>query len=333
MTIVQPHLVVPDTSQLARLSRDWNSVRRADQRRARDCLGLFAQRGGILVLTLHHLQELMGYENAGVVSERLHFLGAFELVGVVASINGDALPGSIVDIQAREVAAAYHNPGATLLAIREMVRGTLVSFTSGEAVLSITTEFRELLLNEFARQQKRNRELVAISRADFGKVPKLKVRDLLDARALSEHESLRQFAGLHRRLTNEIQHRGDHRIKDAQRVSAEFLAGVAAGGSALLREREPVFRLLADLDVRPDEVTPDMTVGDLGNLATYRKRLALIGEWLGLPWNELKVKVAEDRLPSGVIERAMQSFQQDSGKRKAAISMTAIFCAWHLMPM
>ena len=47
-------------------------------------------------------------------------------------------------------------------------------------------------------------------------------------------------------------------------------------------------------------------------------KLFVLNEHLGLPWPELKARVTEDRLPSGVIQSALARFRPDTLDRKGS---------------
>lgn len=69
-------------------------------------------------------------------------------------------------------------------------------------------------------------------------------------------------------------------------------------------------------DVDLSEIGPDMTVNELGDLAAFRRRLRLVNERLGFSWPDLKTRVTEARLPSGLVQSALRQHRQDLPERK-----------------
>jgi hypothetical protein len=111
-----------------------------------------------------------------------------------------------------------------------------------------------------------------------------------------------------------MKERGDKRIRDPGVSSQTFLKEVRRLGLEAIRADNPVLRILEVSGVDLSEIGPETTVGDVGNLAVFCRKLEVINRYLGLPFRELKARVKEDRLPSGVIHNAIARYHPDTAK-------------------
>src|SRR5262249_54777232 len=135
--------------------------------------------GGVLLLCWHHIEELLLHDDEAVVGERVAFLRSLPLVARVSSLVDDALPGSVVDITAREVAAAFKSPEADATDVRNSVAPRMFRLGPGSsAIAPFIADWKQLqpLLRE---RQARNRDIAAIDASDFTGVSDTKVSEWL----------------------------------------------------------------------------------------------------------------------------------------------------------
>jgi len=119
-------------------------------------------------------------------------------------------------------------------------------------------------------------------------------------------------------LASDIKERGDKRIHSPQQTSQTFMAEVAQMGWDLTRGADPALQILLAMGVEMSDIGPNTTVADAGRLAAFRKKLEVVNRSLGLPWPALKAKVTEDRLPSSVIQAALDKFRPDTVEWKGS---------------
>lgn len=67
-----------------------------------------------------------------------------------------------------------------------------------------------------------------------------------------------------------------------------------------------------------DDINLSATFGETMDLLTFQKRLRIIAEISGLPWQELKRTVMQSRLPVSVIEKGIRDYGQDQPERKGS---------------
>jgi hypothetical protein len=85
-------------------------------------------------------------------------------------------------------------------------------------------------------------------------------------------------------------------------------------GLEAVRTDNPVLAVLKASGIDPAEIGPETTIGEVGNLAVFRRKLEVLNRYLNLPFRELKARVKEYRLPSGVIHNAMARYHPDTAK-------------------
>lgn len=317
--ILHPRLVALDSSHIGALARDSCC---ADAKRNRDAKAFvlaFNNMGCVLLLSLHHIQELITHRDEAVVQERMTFLASLPMLAWIASAAADEVVGSVLDILAHEVATAYAAPDADAVAVRDAVAAKVIRLDSGLRAVAPFLEQWRVLRPMLLSQQERARKIVAISRSNFAGVSNIRVRDYIDAKLRNPADIARRFHGLHGSLAADIRSRGDKRIVDAAQTATEFLEDVTAQASeALAHTSYPTLQFLKAFDVDLAEIDENTTVGDVGELATFRKKLGLVNRNLGLPWSELRSCVKASKLPSEVIQSALRRYGQDNPERKGS---------------
>jgi hypothetical protein len=313
--LIRLKYVALDSSQLGAIARDKCSKDKARQNRATEFARGLDQSGSILLLSWHHLQELFSHHKADVVAQRVEFVRSLPMVASIASIAGDNIIGSVIDIQAAETRIAFKEPAASVESIRDEASKTLFRLVSGaEAVQPFMQSWTELG-PEWARQQERSREIIAISRSGFAAISHVKIFDLLKGTSRTPEGIQQQLQNLHSRLSQDIRERGDKRISDAEWTSALFLGDVNRLGAATLGAENPALTILSLFNIDISEIGPETTVGDVGAIGTFRSKLHVLNQHLALPWQELKARIKEDRLPSGVIQSGVAQFHPDTQER------------------
>jgi hypothetical protein len=310
--IILPKFVAPDSSHLGGVAADKATSDRTRLRRAEAFEKAFDESGSVLLLCWHHFQELFSHSREEVVAQRVAYLQSLPMVATVASFRKDAIIGTVMDLQSFEVDAAFMNPAADVVTVRDEAAKRMIRLTSGADLVRPFLQNWSELRQAFAERQPRNSELVAISRSNFAGNSDEKIVDLLKGGLRAPEDIQRQFQRLHRNLSNDIRERGDKRIRDPEVSSQTFLDEVRRLGMEVIRGDNPAVRILEISGVALSEIGPETTVGDVGNMGVFRRKLELLNEQLNLPWPELKARVKEDRLPSGVIYNAIARYHPDT---------------------
>jgi hypothetical protein len=319
--LIRSKFVALDSSHLSKVVRDTFSSDSAQRQKAAAFERAFESSGSVLLLSWHHLQELLSHENEAVIKQRFEYIASKPLVASLKSLSDVSVVGTVIDMQAREVAAAFKSPGLALSGVRDIAAAGMFTLVSGRDTVRPFMESWSPVSQEFGRQGHRNREIVAISRSDFAGVGHLKVIDLLKQTARSPGEVAQRLSQLNARLEDDIRTHGDKRIREPAQTSKtarSFIHDVARMGSGLAQSTHPVLRILSMIGVDPSEIGPETTIDDLGRWSTFRKKLQIVNQLLGLPFNELKGTVTAERLPTSVIQAALDEFRPDTPEWKGS---------------
>jgi len=310
--IILPKFVAPDSSHLGAVAADKATNDRTRLRRAEAFEKAFDESGSVLLLCWHHFQELFSHSREEIVAQRVAYLQSLPMVATVASFRKDDIIGTVMDLQCFEVDAAFKNPAADVVTVRDEAAKRMIRLTNGADLVRPFQQNWTELRQAFAERQPRNSEVVAISRSNFAGNSDQKIVDLLKGGLRAPEDIQRQFQRLHRNLSNDIRERGDKRIRDPEVSSQTFLDEVQRLGMEVIRGDNPAVRILEISGVALSEIRPETTVGDVGNMAVFRRKLELLNEQLNLPWPDLKARAKEDRLPSGVIYNAIARYHPDT---------------------
>lgn len=313
-SLLLPRYVALDSSHLARLADDWSA--RNNTRRGRACAfqAAFDEQGYVLLLSWHHLQELLSHGNADRVSARMTFIRSLPMIGLVRPYVDEGLPGSVIHLQAREVKAAFDDSQADLTRVRDLASANMIRLESGEAALRPMVEAWPVLKQEFQRQAQRAREVVAISRSGFTGMGNVRVCDMLNGTIRTPDDIRHRMEQLYDHLSRDIRTRGDKRLKNPDQAAASFMMEIRRMGSNPVDARRFGLAVLKTHGVDEAEIGDDTTFDDVGRIAKFRKRLELVNRSLGLPWLELKATVTMNRVPSALIEAAREQFRPDTAR-------------------
>lgn len=307
-----------DSSHLGNLARELVSKDASVRQDAVTLENAIKAHDYILVLSMHHFQELLVHSNSDVVTQRMAFLQSLPLVAIVNSARDGGVAGSVFDIQAAEVRAAFQHPDARPLGIRGEVAAGIFRLVSGmEAVRSVRDNLPTLQI-EMIKMAERSREIVAITRSNFAGVSHRKVSEFLSGKLHAPLDIQRNLSNLDMALKADIHKHGDHRIPDPDGVSSAFMADIYQRSLALSDSENPGLQILAWFDIDISEISLETTIGDIGDWAVFRTKLKRLNQSLGLPWNELKMRVKEERLPSGIISSALAQFRPQTAEWKGS---------------
>jgi hypothetical protein len=311
-------LIALDSSHLGNVARERVSKDTSIRQAATELERAIEERGYILALSMHHFQELLVHSSSDVVAQRISFIQSLPLVAIVNSVLGEGVAGSVFDIQAVEVMAAFERPDATARAIRDDVAARLFQLISGSEATRPFIIDLPTVRAELSAMAEKYRKIVAITGSDFAGVSKKRIADLLDGTLRAPLDIQRNIARLDAALSKDIREHGDKRISDPEGVSAAFMADIHRRGLALANGGNPGLQILAACDVELTEITPTTTVGEVGEWAVFRGKLRRLNVVLGLPWEELKICVKEDRIPSGIISAALARFRPRTAEWKGS---------------
>jgi hypothetical protein len=168
-----------DSSHLGAVAADAAASDHARQKRARMFEKAIVDSGSVIVLSYHHIEELLSHQRDEVIAQRISHLQSLPMVAAVVSFRRDGVIGAITDIQSFEISAAFANPQAELLAVRDEVAKSIFRLCSGADLLRPLLPHLTELRQHFADRKQRNGEIVGISRSAFAGNSGEKIVDLL----------------------------------------------------------------------------------------------------------------------------------------------------------
>ncbi|CAJ0784985.1 hypothetical protein [Ralstonia chuxiongensis] len=147
-----------------------------------------------------------------------------------------------------------------------------------------------------------------------------RIADWMDKPLRQSDEAARILQLFRDNLTKEIATRGDKRISDPAAVAVTFFSEVVRGGHAINKKGDfpPAIQILMNAGMDLDDIDPSVTLAEATSLLTFHKRLAIVAKTSGLPLQELKRTMRQDRLPVTVIEECMRLYAHDQPERKGS---------------
>lgn len=319
--LLPPRYVVLDTSHIVGLVTDLVSGVHERQKLAQSFAPSLVERGWLPLLCWSQLEELIQHENDDLVDARLRYLKSWPAMAWIRSTDLAGGPGSVVDLLGLEAMAAYAQPDADLLEVRDIARDDIISVGAGTDAIPEGFQDWRLLRDDLARRQANARRIAAISPWRGSEMHnKRRMGELMAAAPRQPQEALRMFGHLRGSLANEIETRGDKRIPDPKAMAEAFFSdlltrglGAAAGGAV----PTPIQLLQAE-GVDIEDIKPDETFEQVMDRHVFRTRLRIAARSRGLPYERLKQVVTQERLPVAVVQDAIRAFGHDQPERKGS---------------
>jgi hypothetical protein len=88
---VRPRLIALDSSHLAAVAADAGAIDHARKKRARVFEKAIFDSGSVIVLSFHHIEELLSHHRDEVVGQRIGYLQSLPVVAAVASFRKDGV--------------------------------------------------------------------------------------------------------------------------------------------------------------------------------------------------------------------------------------------------
>lgn len=314
--VVKPRYVALDTAHLSRWIADYASSDRVARAAATGFEAWLEDNGWVVLLCMHHIEELANHDNEAVALARLRFVGARKFLAWIGEplLGG---PGNVATILSQELRAALEASGARVAEVRDRARERLLrTGTGAELLIGQPEEWLELR-PLFAAQAEKARAIVAFTREGPVDIEGVPIAELLRGTLRRGDELRCQLRLMEGSIAVHIAQRGDRRIKDHGRIAKEFVDEVTAmaqGGSTSAPEL--ILRTLASQGITAADIKPNSTVGELLELGMFRTRLRIAAEAIGLSHLLAAATVLPEQLPSWRISRAVTQHTPDLRERQ-----------------
>lgn len=319
MVIARVRIICLDTSILGDLARDYFSLNTKLRSNVLSLLQQFEDNDIRILLSAHHLAELLSHGNFDVAERRIKFLEALPNVAWIASHDQKPPIGSIVDVLAHEADVAADRPNYSAVDVRDAARNRVFGFGTGAQATVGYSSFVTELRPHLARHENSAREIVAIGRARHIDYSKIRARSFLFGRQRSSEGSSKALLDLRDGLRREVATRGDERIASPHVVADKFMIEVSQDVDKM-RAKGPdgPREYLRERDIDPDEIGDLTTIADVSDWVIFRGQLRTANIYLKRPWEHLKRTVAGHRVPSWIVQDSIRKFGQDLKQRKGS---------------
>lgn len=317
MDLLKPSLVALDSSHWANLIKAATSPSSAMRAKARAFPELLLAQGYVPLLCWHHFEELLAIEDDPVVEARLAFIESLPLIAWIQPIGEPHGFGAITDVVAAEALAicdGADNPAA----VRDEAKARLVRVGSGLDAIGPDRWVWHLLRPSILEHNARSRTIMAIAPVKFidGSTP---ISTLMNQSLRPAEEIKAQLAIMTRRLAGEIAVHGDRRIRNPEDIAAAFFAETAQmAPKSSTAVRDFIFKVAEAQGVRAEEITPEMTIDQLGRLGVFRSKLRTVADKTGRPVEELWRSVRMEQCPHWIVEDALDRFRPVLPERRGS---------------
>lgn len=236
-------LIALDSSIINNIARDYFHEDVDKEQKAKNIINLFYERGGVFVITWHHLEELLAHKNYDIVKRSIEFLQHLPIVASIKS-NSENFLGSIMHIEIKELSNNINNENDNLEVIIKKTKEDLFNFSSGKKFLE-----QFLLIQPFLRERallnaNKKREIVSISRAKSLRIGNPKLSDLKIGEINSPEKAKFILEYMEKQLASEIKVKGDKKIESADISAKEFLSSISKNMAKFINSPSPSFEEL-----------------------------------------------------------------------------------------
>ena len=312
-----PKYLALDSSQLGSLCDDLNSPSTHQRVRARAFLNRIIDKGWIIFLSIHHIEEIFRHGNEEKARCRADAISNFSNLSWVRPFASHPGIGSVVDILAREMCAALNNPSWSAIDIRDGVRPEIISF--GEGTLAIApylqdwSQLREIFLDK----ERRSQEIVSIMQSNLWDLGETKIAAWLGGTRRPAGSANDVLSIMQSSLAKDIVKNGDKRIRDPRATSENFIQRVNDEMQIMYSSTpNSGMALLASMGIIAGDIDPDTTMSEIGDLAHFRQALKVANQLLNKDWQRICEKLHPNTLPSWIIQAGLRSVGQLEKERK-----------------
>ena len=283
--MIFPKLISIDTSIFGKLAKDYYSRNTIKSKSARDVVQFLNGNGLIPFVTYHHIQEILQHENEKVVFSRWSLIGKFHTVAWMCGFDDRRVLGSSYDIHQLEVQHLLNRSGSSSESLSEKFKNRLIQHCSGEEFIASF----EYVYSEASRlgyvDAHRSKEIESISHLQDKMVNETRLSELDKSKLKQPSEVASYLRRYESKFISGLEKRGDERLSNYAAIAREFIGEIVSKAKPLYENSTTSLleAFVRNAGVRKDQITPTMTIGELGYLAVYNSKIEQILESLGIP--------------------------------------------------
>ncbi|MDA5245348.1 hypothetical protein EXN32_08005 [Agrobacterium tumefaciens] len=319
MPVIKPSFISLDTSHLTHWIREALSTKESERNRAKKFSDWLMHSGTLILISMHHIEELCVHNDENTVLWRLRFLHSLPFVAWISDGTVTPGPSSITSIMRAEALAAFSEPKASIGRVRDLASRTLVRVGTGEELLGPSPDDWLLLREEFIRRSEHSRNLVAVAHSNVVDLSSKPLSELLNGRVRSQEDLERQLKVIEGSFAFDIAKHGDKRIRNPGAVARDFVGKIIE-----TRQRLPdnaadlVMQSLAAMGVEKSDIATDMTVGQALDLGLFLQQMKIVTATADVSFTDLKRLVSQERVPSWVISSSLRQYAPPLPERKGS---------------
>ncbi|MGE3777552.1 MAG: hypothetical protein AB7F89_10235, partial [Pirellulaceae bacterium] len=264
-----------------------------------------------MVLTLHHVVELLGHESDDVVESRMRFIRNLEQLFWVKSHNGGSI-GGILDIHALEIRARVEDQDATYPKILSRVRPDAFAFGDSREVSAL---MEERVLIESSRDRIRRRRMVAsIARTEVS-VPDSTRQQVVPAqREIPLAIVLASFEQEQQHFESELRTVGDRKLAEPDQVARQFFDELREHAiAATVSGRVNFADLLRKIGIQDGDLNGPVSADSLGDKYVWKRQGGILARIADVPEDVVKALRRSD-MPSTCLYDEISAAQKGSAR-------------------
>jgi len=313
--LILPKIAIIDSATLGKVSHDFWSSDESVRRKAHTWLTEMQHQSIYIGFTLTHVFELIRHQDDKIVRDRLAFLHQLPYIAWVRPYDRAWFPGGIPDLLRRELHAFLHRGKRTWSEIRDDVRSELWETGVGSEMFVKDSHLWNTLRAEAIAQHQHEKYVASVARTDPGHINQTKLREAVQFERRRKDEIvpfMRQFAAT---MKEQLDEHGDERLSNSTDISIDFANNTLKRLAGLEKQGGDVFEgLLALRGVPIEWIHPELTIGDIGELAVYVERLTQLSGGLVPRLHVTAKEVPPNTLPAYVFERRLTSIQRKAAR-------------------
>ncbi|MEP3231921.1 MAG: hypothetical protein ABJO30_03745 [Hyphomicrobiales bacterium] len=316
--IIQPKYLALDTSQWVRIIDNGLSASPNKRKQIKRFKEWLIETGQVPVVTLHHLQEIAAHENGPKARQRINFLSQMEVIAWLKSAKSQDIPGSIVDLQSREVQAALSNPNANALEIVKMAKEEIFAFGSGTSATKWCLDYWPYFWDSAVTNSRKAQETASIARSSYLGIEDTTLSSWASGKVHTIENSEKILTHLENMLALDLATNGDERLPQTKDVSECFFSKIRENVLSADFSENPTQEILKLMGLKLADLDPNLTLGEIGNMVVFNAKLKVICQNLGVNFASVKHLVDEEKLPSQIIQQSVVKFRQKPKRERGS---------------
>jgi hypothetical protein len=220
-----------------------------------------------------------------------------------------------LDIAARELERALELPGRSFEDIQKAVRLGLWETGVGTDMFPDRPDFWDELVSHFQGSEERDSYIASFAKPGAHDVGARKVGDAKLAPAFPEEEVPLRSARLANQLTDHVAKSGDKRLNQVRADALGFASETAERVQAIVKSGGDIAAWICKEHGVPETlVSDDMSVSELGDLATEANQLRIIARRLNPKLHVDLRTIPPGSLPTLTMNRELTAIQQKASR-------------------